>query len=124
LPTIDKFAFLSALDSLNRVIARESGRSSNPQYLNASLGVTGCPAFAGMTPKWNELREESNVQRKHANEHRRRLRGPLAAFALVLAGCEHPTAAAEVMHFKVGISEPVNTVLALWMAQAGGFYAA
>jgi NitT/TauT family transport system substrate-binding protein len=25
---------------------------------------------------------------------------------------------------KVGISEPVNTVLALWMAQAGGFYAA
>jgi len=33
-------------------------------------------------------------------------------------------AAAEVTHFKVGISEPVNTVLALWMAQAGGFYAA
>ena len=26
--------------------------------------------------------------------------------------------------FKVGISEPVNTVLALWMAEAGGFYAA
>jgi ABC-type nitrate/sulfonate/bicarbonate transport system substrate-binding protein len=25
--------------------------------------------------------------------------------------------------FKVGISESVNTVLALWMAEAGGFYA-
>src|SRR5258708_1411827 len=33
-------------------------------------------------------------------------------------------AAAEMMHFKVGISEPVNTVLALWMAQAAGLYAA
>ncbi len=33
-------------------------------------------------------------------------------------------AAAEVTHFKVGISEPVNTVLALWMAQAAGLYAA
>ena len=33
-------------------------------------------------------------------------------------------AAAEVTHLKVGISEPVNTVLALWMAQGGGFYAA
>ena len=26
--------------------------------------------------------------------------------------------------FKAGIADPVNTVLALWMAQAGGFYAA
>ena len=33
-------------------------------------------------------------------------------------------AAAEMTHFKVGISEPVNTVLALWMAQAAGSYAA
>ena len=33
-------------------------------------------------------------------------------------------AAAEVTRFKVGISEPVNTVLAMWMAEAGGFYAA
>jgi len=33
-------------------------------------------------------------------------------------------AAAQVTHFKIGISEPVNTVLALWMARAGGFYAA
>jgi protein ImuA len=38
---------------LNSVIARESGRSSNPQQLarNASLGVTGCPAFAGHDTK-------------------------------------------------------------------------
>src|SRR5262249_45173100 len=50
------------LDSLNRVIARDSGRSSNSQQLvgNASLGVTGCPAFAGHdTKKWNELSERS-----------------------------------------------------------------
>jgi len=33
----------------------------------------------------------------------------------------HPVAAAELTHFKVGISEPVNTVLALWMAHAAGF---
>jgi ABC-type nitrate/sulfonate/bicarbonate transport system substrate-binding protein len=26
--------------------------------------------------------------------------------------------------FKVGISEPVNTVLAIWTAEAAGFYAA
>jgi protein ImuA len=37
------------LNSLNRVIAREGGRSSNPLQLvgAASPGVTGCPAFAG-----------------------------------------------------------------------------
>jgi ABC-type nitrate/sulfonate/bicarbonate transport system substrate-binding protein len=68
--------------------------------------------------------EEPNVQRKHRNEHRRRWRWRVAAFALLFAGWAHPMAAAEVTHFKVGISEPVNTVLALWMAQAGGFYAA
>jgi hypothetical protein len=41
------------LNSLNRVIARESGRSSNPQQLagNASLGVSGCLAFAGHDTK-------------------------------------------------------------------------
>jgi protein ImuA len=39
--------------SLNSVIARESGQSSKPQQLvrNASLGVTGCPAFAGHDAK-------------------------------------------------------------------------
>lgn len=64
------------------------------------------------------------MQTKHRNEHRRGLPGRLAAVALLLAGWAHPIAAVEVTHFKVGISEPVNTVLALWMAQAGGFYAA
>jgi ABC-type nitrate/sulfonate/bicarbonate transport system substrate-binding protein len=32
--------------------------------------------------------------------------------------------AAEPTSLKVGISEPVNTVLAIWMADAAGFYAA
>jgi NitT/TauT family transport system substrate-binding protein len=31
---------------------------------------------------------------------------------------------AQITELKVGISEPVNTVLAMWMADAGGFYAA
>ena len=53
-----------------------------------------------------------------------RLRWPLAALPLLLAGWVHPIAAADMTQFKVGISEPVNTVLALWMAQAAGFYAA
>jgi len=35
-----------------------------------------------------------------------------------------PVSAAEPVMLKVGISEPVNTVLAIWMAEAGGFYAA
>jgi ABC-type nitrate/sulfonate/bicarbonate transport system substrate-binding protein len=35
-----------------------------------------------------------------------------------------PIGAAELTPFRVGISEAVNTVLALWMAEASGFYAA
>ena len=31
---------------------------------------------------------------------------------------------AQPIEFKVGISDPVNTVLAIWMADAAGFYAA
>src|ERR1700722_14151607 len=55
-------------------------------------------------------------------EPRRRSRAPLAVAALLLALWGHPMAAAELTPFRVGISEPVNTVLALWMAEAGGFY--
>ena len=38
----------------------------------------------------------------------------------------HPSSApaAEVTHMKVGISEAVNTVLAIWMAEAAGLYKA
>jgi ABC-type nitrate/sulfonate/bicarbonate transport system substrate-binding protein len=64
------------------------------------------------------------VQRKRRHEHRRAWCGRIAVLALLLAGWVHPMAAAEMTRFKVGISEPVNTVLTLWMAQAGGFYAA
>jgi NitT/TauT family transport system substrate-binding protein len=35
-----------------------------------------------------------------------------------------PVLGAEMTTLKVGISEPVNTVLAMWMAEEGGFYAA
>lgn len=34
------------------------------------------------------------------------------------------TTAAQGTDLKIGISEPVNTVLAMWMAEAGGYYAA
>jgi NitT/TauT family transport system substrate-binding protein len=64
------------------------------------------------------------VQRNHRNEHRSGLRRRLAVLAVLLAGWGHAAAAAELTRFKVGISEPVNTVLALWMAEASGFYAA
>jgi ABC-type nitrate/sulfonate/bicarbonate transport system substrate-binding protein len=59
-----------------------------------------------------------------AAAYRRGSRGRLAVLAVLLLGWSHPMAAAEMTRFKVGISEPVNTVLALWMAEAGGLYAA
>ena len=51
---------------------------------------------------------------------------PVAAFAIAALALLRPsaTAAADMTELKVGISEPVNTVLALWMADAGGFYGA
>ena len=64
------------------------------------------------------------MQRKHRNEHLRRLPVRVAALGLLVASFAPPMAAAQMTHLKVGISEPVNTVLALWMAQAGGLYAA
>src|SRR5450755_3163751 len=64
------------------------------------------------------------VQRNHRNETRGGLRRRLAVLVVLLAGWGHAAAAAELTRFKVGISEPVNTVLALWMAEAGGFFAA
>jgi ABC-type nitrate/sulfonate/bicarbonate transport system substrate-binding protein len=45
----------------------------------------------------------------------------IGLLAILRAG---PSGAAEMTALKVGISEPVNTVLAMWMAEAGGFYAA
>jgi NitT/TauT family transport system substrate-binding protein len=45
--------------------------------------------------------------------------------ALILVGLRAPpAAAADLVAFKVGISDRVNTVLPLWMAEAGGFYRA
>ena len=47
--------------------------------------------------------------------------------ALVIATMSWPAvapASAEPIVLKVGISEPVNTVLAIWMADAAGFYEA
>src|SRR6266536_5724725 len=46
-----------------------------------------------------------------------------AVLALVLV-CWRPVAAQEPIELKAGISDPVNTVLAWYMARDAGFYAA
>ena len=54
-------------------------------------------------------------------------RARCCAIALALAFLvlrSSPVPAAEPVPFKVGISEAVNTVLAIWMAEEAGFYAA
>ena len=56
------------------------------------------------------------------NYRRRALRIAAALLAVLLAGWQ--PAAAQTTEFKAGIADPVNTVLAWWAAQAGGFYAA
>jgi ABC-type nitrate/sulfonate/bicarbonate transport system substrate-binding protein len=54
---------------------------------------------------------------------RRRGAAPIAALTVALAGSQ-PLAAQEAIEFKAGISDPVNTVLAWYMARDAGFYAA
>ena len=44
--------------------------------------------------------------------------------ALILAALPLASVSAQPITFKVGISDPVNTVLAIWMAEAAGLYAA
>jgi NitT/TauT family transport system substrate-binding protein len=45
------------------------------------------------------------------------------AIALALVGWQGCACAAEPIPFRAGISDPANTVLAWWTAQAAGFYA-
>jgi NitT/TauT family transport system substrate-binding protein len=47
-----------------------------------------------------------------------------AAGAIALVGALTMAAPTQATDFKIGISEPVNTVLAMWMADAAGAYAA
>jgi NitT/TauT family transport system substrate-binding protein len=60
--------------------------------------------------------------------HSRRFRGTLSQLhilAAVLAmSLSLPGFTADLVAFRLGLSEPVNTALALWMAEAGGFYEA
>jgi NitT/TauT family transport system substrate-binding protein len=51
------------------------------------------------------------------------IRVAVAAFVL-FAGASLPVTAQPLTAFRVGISDAVNTVLPVWMAQEGGFYAA
>jgi NitT/TauT family transport system substrate-binding protein len=53
------------------------------------------------------------------------MRVTLCVFTTALAlSCGEPTSAQPLTPFKVGVSDAVNTVLPVWMAEAGGFYAA
>ena len=58
-----------------------------------------------------------------ARQPSRRLRG-LAFGALLLSLLKVDPVPAETSTLKVGISEAVNTVLAIWMAEAAGLYQA
>jgi len=58
----------------------------------------------------------SHLRRRHG------LAVILVLFLSLLRGS--PVVAAELTPFKIGLSEAVNTALAFWMAEAGGFYAA
>jgi ABC-type nitrate/sulfonate/bicarbonate transport system substrate-binding protein len=54
----------------------------------------------------------------------RRRGAPMLTAALLLCLLGWRPAAADPVEYKAGISDPVNTVLAMYMAQAAGFYAA
>jgi len=62
------------------------------------------------------------LQQRHANRIRH-WSGAFAA-AVAVAGWLAGPAAAQVAEVRVGTSGTANTVLAIWMAEAGGFYAA
>ena len=47
-----------------------------------------------------------------------------AAFALSAELGGSPASAAELIPFRVGEAAPANTFLAIWMAEAAGFYEA
>jgi ABC-type nitrate/sulfonate/bicarbonate transport system substrate-binding protein len=59
----------------------------------------------------------------HRNNHSR-VAGIFAACLALLICDSHPLAAQERVMFRAGISDPVNTVLAWYVARDGGFYAA
>jgi NitT/TauT family transport system substrate-binding protein len=48
----------------------------------------------------------------------------VAGTLLVACTLASPASAQQLTPFKVGVSDAVNTVLPVWMAEAGGFYAA
>jgi NitT/TauT family transport system substrate-binding protein len=53
------------------------------------------------------------------------MKATVCTVAVALMGAAaQPAAAQDLTPFKVGVSDAVNTALPLWMAQAGGFYAA
>jgi NitT/TauT family transport system substrate-binding protein len=59
------------------------------------------------------------------SSHRRRVPGIVAAALAALLTAANPSPGrAQITEFKAGISDPVNTVLAMYMADAAGFYAA
>src|SRR5258708_79959 len=73
------------------------------------------PDFATLNPGYKKRRERKRMQML--------LRACGAALTLALLCCQSASAQ-QLTPYRVGISDAVNTVLPVWMAQEGGFYAA
>src|SRR5262245_25727795 len=84
------------------------------------IASTASADCCGNSEDANDTGEETMPTRRAATA------GLGASLLLPCAATMPPSlaAAADVTPLKVGISEPVNTVLALWMAEAAGLYAA
>jgi NitT/TauT family transport system substrate-binding protein len=84
-------------------------------------------ALFGVAPSNNQTKTEARDIRDIAGKkfrEERTMRQRAGAIALLGALTMAAATSAQATDFKVGISEPVNTVLAMWMADAAGFYAA
>src|SRR5262245_53278545 len=110
-----------------RRIRRSSGmRCGAAESTTASTDLAGCcgnserPRSVGGSRRPQRNREETTMQ---TTACRRAARVCVAVLALVgIAGWQ--AAAQEPIEFKAGISDPVNTVLAWYVARDAGFYAA
>src|SRR5262245_3381453 len=108
-------------------IRRSSGmRCGAAESTTASTDLAGCCGNSelshsvGGSRRPQRNREEPTMQTRAC---RRAGRVGVAALALVVVGWQ-PAAAQEPIEFKAGISDPVNTVLAWYVARDAGFYAA
>src|SRR5262245_47525514 len=98
------------------------------QFITPIGGITAASPLAGLAwqpmPVTGFLTTRADDDSTLLAAVRRRCCRSLRALAGLLLGLLQgaTVSAAELTPLKVGISEPVNTVLAIWMADAAGFY--